>query len=342
MARLASQAKGGYYPTPPAEMALICARLRAPAGEEVNLLDPCCGEGLALRQMADALAGQGAAPHTFGVELEQTRADKARGCLDRVLAGGYEWLRASNEVFSALWLNPPFDEDPERERTEVRFLLDLTAPGKYLQPGGLLMYCVPRQSLTPAANYLAIRFRGIKVYRFTDANYPTFHQVVVFGYRDRVGGEEASAARDYLTAAGEGRVQLPSLDEDDGITFLVPGANGPVNIFRSAILLPEEILTDVEASPAWEAFEGLICPSAQKHRAVLKRPILPLKLAHLALAIAAGAVDGHMGGHLLEGVTRKVTDTYEETTDSGTVIRETERHVTRIRVFCKDGVFELV
>jgi predicted RNA methylase len=68
----------------------------------VNLLAPCCGEGLALSQLAE-----GAKATTYGVELDEHRAELARANLDHVLKCGYEDTRISNNAFSCLFLNPP-------------------------------------------------------------------------------------------------------------------------------------------------------------------------------------------------------------------------------------------
>lgn len=343
MARLASQSKGGFYATPPEEMALVCQRLRVKAGANLNLLDPCAGEGEALRQMAEALAQAGACPETYGVELEIERAQKAKALLGRVVKGGYEWLRASNGVFSALWLNPPYDLGANGERIEVTFLRDLTAPNKYLQNGGLLMLCIPQHVLAPAAPYLAIRFRDVRVYRFTDRNYPVFKQVIVFGYREKMGGPEAKRTREWLQQLGQaGPEALLPLDAGDGIKFTVPAARGPVTLFRGSVFDPEEVISDVEGSGGWEEIGNMMLPAFLAHRTELKNPLLPLKLPHVAIAISARAVDGNMGTHILEGVTKKVVDQQDITDEKGTTtILKTERHVTTVRVFSPEGVFDL-
>ena len=55
--RLAAQAKGGFYPTPPRVLDLLATLLRPPARlparshGTVRLLDPCCGAGAALAQL---------------------------------------------------------------------------------------------------------------------------------------------------------------------------------------------------------------------------------------------------------------------------------------------------
>ncbi len=48
MARLASQARMGYYPTPPAIAQAIARSLVRPGAGLIRAIDPCCGEGTAL------------------------------------------------------------------------------------------------------------------------------------------------------------------------------------------------------------------------------------------------------------------------------------------------------
>lgn len=342
MARLASQAKGGYYPTPASQMELVAARLTVRAGAPVNLLDPCAGRGEALRRLADLLAAKGAKVATYGVEIERERAEAAAKILDRVVKGAYEHLRASRGAFSALWLNPPYDDNHVGGRVEVDFLWDLTQADGYLVPGGLVMYCIPQGSLAPAAPFLAARLENLAVYRFTDPEYAAFRQVVVFGHRGKTRrGPEVKEEKERLAAlARAGPQALAPLDADDGVTFAVPPAPGPVALFRGAVTDPEEIAKDVAASPLWGRLPELLLPQAVAAR--LKRPLLPLKLTHLALVIAAGAVDGAMGGHYLQGTTRKVVDRVEEEDGEGGVrVVEVERHVTTVRVFTRDEVYEL-
>ena len=61
MARLEGIAKAGYYPTPSSVVERVAALIR-PAHpttrQAVRLLDPCCGTGAALRQLADAVDGE--------------------------------------------------------------------------------------------------------------------------------------------------------------------------------------------------------------------------------------------------------------------------------------------
>src|SRR5690625_2217377 len=105
MARLESEEKGGFYPTPSDEMSLVVKRINAENG--VTLLDPCAGEGLALKQVQEHLLNHDVESTTYGIELEKTRANRAVDTLDNVINCGYEEARMSHNAFSFMYLNPP-------------------------------------------------------------------------------------------------------------------------------------------------------------------------------------------------------------------------------------------
>ncbi|MCS5696959.1 DUF6094 domain-containing protein [Desulfofundulus thermocisternus] len=344
MARIASEAKAGYYPTPAHEMALICARLKVEPGACVSILDPCAGEGEALKMLGDVITRYGATAKTYAVELESSRAAKCKGIADFTLHCPYENARISAKSFALMWLNPPYTER-NGQRVEVEFLRNLTEPGKSkLQNGGLLGFCIPQHVLKDAAALLAVRFDNIRVYRFTDTNFPVFKQVVVFGYQRAKGkfGPEVRQVREWLKAlAGTDPKLIPALDVEDGVSFNVPASEREVTLFRGAVEDPREIAKDIDSAPEWD-IEWLLLP--KKSNVTLKPPVLPLKPTHTAVAIAAGAIGGNMGSHLLVGRTKKVIDRTvippEDEHDDEKVIL-TERHVTNIRVFTREGVFEL-
>lgn len=118
MARPESIAKARYYPIPPSVVERVAALIRPAhptARQAVRLLDPCCGTGAALRQLADAVGGAqtGARPgETYGIELERARAEEAQGVLSRVLCASAFNVKLAHDAFSCLWLNPPYDRAP--------------------------------------------------------------------------------------------------------------------------------------------------------------------------------------------------------------------------------------
>ena len=72
--RIAAIEKMGYYPTPPNTLSLIADLLRpASRGGFLRFLDPCCGQGEALHQVAAAVRAAGAKVEAIGVELSNSR-----------------------------------------------------------------------------------------------------------------------------------------------------------------------------------------------------------------------------------------------------------------------------
>lgn len=340
MARIASEAKGGYFPTPSSQVSLICNRLAVEQGAKINLFDPCAGEGKALHQMAKSLRLKGAVTETYGCELEKDRAKKAEAILDHAVASSYEELVMTSNAISIIFLNPPYQQG-DGERLEVTFLRDLTQTR--LQPGGLLIFIIPQSVLSDTALLLANRFRDISVYRFDDSEYYTFRQVVVFGYRREksVEDKDIKNVRDWLKAVSkQPPYRIPTLFHDDNVMFDIPAAKKEVETFRSERIDPEIIRKEIEVSTLYGKVEDLLMPPAvrNRHNVKMEMPILPISIAQYASALAAGAVGGNMGTHLVEGSTREVTEINEYSEDMDLV---TTRHVPTINIFCRKGVIKL-
>jgi hypothetical protein len=287
--------------------------------------------------MANILRAQGADIVSYGVELEEGRAKTAQSHLENVICSPYEDAMITPQAFSLMWLNPPY-MDYGHERAEVVFLRDLTDPVKgKLQPGGLLGFCIPERILKDSALLLAIRFRDIKVYRFTEKNYPMYRQIVVFGYRreKRPSTEEAQETKEWLSSLDI----IPRLDAKDGVKFNVPLSNKELKTFKSAQPSKDEITNALQQSTAWKKAEELL--PRLKQIQDRKPPVLPLKTAHIAVAIAAGAIGGSMGNHLLVGKSKKVVDSTVVPDEKGVTETQTERVITTVRVFSQDGIYDL-
>ena len=136
--RLAAQAKGGFYPTPPRVVDMI-AELVYPSGaryrsqDAVRALDPCCGAGEALAQLAERLRDRWGVPmETYGVELHRERVQEASERLDHVLAADLFQTSVANGAFGLLYLNPPYDYDSDGQEAGGARLPDPLHP----LPGG--------------------------------------------------------------------------------------------------------------------------------------------------------------------------------------------------------------
>ena len=168
--RLAAQAKGGFYPTPERVVDLLAELIHTPTGyyhrdrETLRILDPCCGAGEALAQLAERMDVPNAIPiETYGVELHRDRAEEAEKRLGRALASDLFATSVANGAFGLLLLNPPYDHDSEDKRTEHAFLTQTT---RYLAEGGLLVFIVPRQRLAVSARYLSTHYGRMRCWAF--------------------------------------------------------------------------------------------------------------------------------------------------------------------------------
>lgn len=80
----------GYFPTDNATLEAVAARLDIADGGAIRIFDPCCGEGLALAFLAEHLETCGTECQTYGIELDNGRAESASGRLKHVICADIE------------------------------------------------------------------------------------------------------------------------------------------------------------------------------------------------------------------------------------------------------------
>jgi hypothetical protein len=336
--------KMGYYPTPLSMVEKIRERL-TPSGP-ARWFDPCCGEGEALAAVAPSDAV------TYGIELDEYRALKAKERLHHVVHCGYERARVEPASMQVLYLNPPYDSQSglgtDLYRKELIFLRDLS---KYVAPDGVLVFIIPRYVLTSEmVNALSLRYTDLAVYRFDDEEYAAFRQVVVFGRRRSKNltrtkdmSEADRRGKNELLAYGKDEnLPMPYLDESDGRCWTVPAAEdmSADTLFRGYILDERELRVDLQHSEAFQIATNMLMPSDTN--AKLRRPLLPFRRTHMATLIAAGALNGAVGigenRHMVVGLTRKVVNREVVKNDDGSeTVIDTESYVTAVRTVQPDG-----
>ncbi len=285
--RLAGQAKGGYYPTPPRVVDHIRSLLRAPIpygrqrDQIFRLLDPCCGPGDALSQLAHSLSRE-VTVETYGVELHSERAEQAGDQLDHVLASDIFRCSIANRTFHLLWLNPPYDFDQEAKRVEHAFL---THCSRYLEPDGVLVYIIPRSQLATSARFLTTHYQRLQAWAFPEPEREQFNQVVVLGLRKSQPSPDARALADLLGGIDE----LAPLRHDLQPRYDVPAsAPGPV-MFTTRVIDYERAVAEARSRGLWaqeEITEAFWPPTDRS-----TRPLMPLRKGHLAMLVAAGFLD---------------------------------------------------
>ena len=79
----------------------------------MRILDPCCGAGEAVAQLAQRLGGANSLPiETYGVELHRDRAQEAEGRLDHALAADLFQTSIASGAFGLAYVNPPYERGP--------------------------------------------------------------------------------------------------------------------------------------------------------------------------------------------------------------------------------------
>jgi len=320
--RLMNQVKMGYYPTDIAHVSHIMRSITFPEGVVTNLLDPCCGEGLALRALAD-----GNNCYTYGVELDEFRAEQAQDQLHRVGVGSFYGAQMSREAFHMIFLNPPYlnviQEGGSRSRSEKRFLIE-SIP--HLMYGGLMVYIVPYYRLTAdICRLFCDNFEQISIHRFIEAEFKKFSQVAVMGLRKRRATVEGQADLLERQAAA---LDMPCLDRIEAGCYTLPAIEKKIELFKGAQFNIRELAQQLRQS---KSIEKLLTTSNSLD-ARKKQPPLPLGFNQIGLLGGSGDINGLIDGeypHIIKGRIRKVKKRVEEQfCDGGGRFQYTEERIT--------------
>lgn len=279
---LMSAVKMGYYPTDIEHIKCLEQGIEFPDDITVNLFDPCCGCGLALR----TLAGE----HnclTYGVELDKHRAEEALTRLNRVGFGSYFRSRISNEAFHLMLLNPPYlsvmTEGGNNSRSEKRFLIDSIS---HLIYGGLLIYIIPYYRLTPdICRVLCDNFDDLTVWRFMGEEFKRFRQIAVMG--KRIKRQDGSALVTELASFALEPDKISELAELPKNKYSLPKIEKKVDLFKGAEFNVTELTEQLSKS---NSFSRLF--ERNKLDSDVKRPLLPLNLSQVGLIGGSGLING--------------------------------------------------
>ena len=320
--RLMNNVKMGYYPTDPDNISLILRGIRFPEGVTTNLLDPCCGCGKALRQIA-----QGNNCYAYGVELDESRAEEAQTRLHRVGFGSYFYSRISHEAFHLLFLNPPYlsvlNESGGRARHEKKFLIESL---HHLVFGGLLVYVIPYYRLTlDICRVLCDNFDDLTVWRFTDGEFKKFKQVAVLGIRKRRDMEPSDAF--WLEQYTVDPAAIPSLTELPEDRYALPAQPLEVSVFKGEKFNQKELEQQLRRSGS---FSQMMARSELDGG--VKHPLLPLSIGQIGLIGGSGMINGLIecdSPHVIKGRIVKVvsTEVEDQFTSSGNHYGAIERQV---------------
>jgi hypothetical protein len=221
MARPGSIALGGYYKTPTHLIPRIACLLephQADSGEVV-FMDPCAGEGEAVLSLMRALVKDIEDSSLYVCEMEATRAEKLKEAAKAVAwrlaqehvhgdAFRLTFNRKDKDGVSVLFLNPPYDLDRVYGRLEHKFLSRFTSA---LTDGGVLLFLVPFYALKASGEFLAKEYTDVRCFKFPDADFEAFKQVVLFARKCETRFEPDQTIVQQVEAWAQDASKLPEL-----------------------------------------------------------------------------------------------------------------------------------
>ena len=329
--RIMNNVKMGYYPTDTGHVKIIKNALKFPV-TSVNILDPCCGEGLALNVLS-----VGTESVTYGTELDESRAKEAESRLDRVGFGSFFYSRMSLEAFHALFLNPPYlnviGEGGVKARSEKRFLVESM---HHLMQNGILIYIIPYYRLTyDICRILCDNFKDISVYRFLNDEFKKFSQIVVLGVKKKK--EDGSIQAEKLSQYAMFPDKIPTIDTLEAERYSLPDNTKRIELFKGAKFNLGELQRQLANSKSINMlFEKSMID------AVEKRPLLPLNIGQLGLIGGSGLINGYVDcekPHVMKGRVVKEVKRYKD--NELNTLTETRVNRMIFNVLTPDGLKRL-
>ena len=291
-AHLMNRIKMGYFPTDEEHVRLIKQAINFPK-TQVNILDPCCGEGLALKAFAENENAE-----TYGIELDESRGHTAQKNLNNARLGSFFHSSVPFGRFHALFLNPPYFCCPGENggrRMERAFLSD-TLP--LLMRGGLLVYIIPyHRADSSVCRTLATYYKNLSVFRFRDSEFKKYKQIVFFGIRAEKHAAERTAEKiERLCLLPE---NIPLIDTVPKGLYSLPVKETAVPYFKGSVFDVEELAGQLKASDSLNLFfESADLESRTR------KPLLPLNLSQIGLVGASGLMNGLVDSehpHVIKG-----------------------------------------
>ncbi len=365
--RLAAAAKAGFYPASPVAIEGILKHIYlADKTKEHVIIDPCCGESHAIRQISEGLGVPQS--YVYAVELDLGRYKAAKELMPEAQICGpasFMGTQISGYSFSLAYVNPPFDSElGGGRREEQAFVMRAT---HLLGNKGVLVLVMPVGKLMgnrQFIQYLDSYYEDIQIYRFPDGHRP-FSEIVLIGRKRKIelpidAMEKFGTLHQrqwqwstYLHAEDLpplGAVQpkswrgnQPSWDRADEVQTWAIERGWRPGTFKKVAMTEEELVETVENSPLGKHLTEVV-PRA------IPRPPLPLDRGHLGLILASGILDGVVesphGPHVVRGSSTKVeyfnreaSDSTEDPETGAVTTRDvySQKMVTIIRCVTEDG-----
>lgn len=323
--RLEGQIKKGFYPLPMQAVPEICRVVSA--HPKATIYDPCCGEGVAVKAIADGLAIP--PERIYAAELDAQRSQKAAELLQgSTVYQGADFL--SDSVWgnpSIVYCNPPFADELGGGRSERVFFSRCL---HIMEPGAIAIFVAP---LHQAIDYtmwevLSCYLRDITIHRVPEPC--KYGEAVIIGVRRKINTQ----------VDWSGRVRS-AMTWDEAISRNFTAPPGAKVTHRKQSYTDAELQALASSSTANAMLE---IQSTAKERAI--RPPMELTHGHVALLLASGYLDGVVAKpgelpHVVRGSTKKVVEVKTEKTDTGSREIQVEHIQLTVKVATLNGVIQL-
>lgn len=352
MSHIGNKIRMGYFRTPDKQGEYIKQLLEFTG--DCSILDPTAGEGLILQHLSK---NQEHDIVTYGVELDNKRAEIAKTKIDHLVHAPLESMVITNEVFSMIYLNPPYDfemrgEDGENAmRKEYKFLIQST---RYLAKHGVLVYVIPsyRFADNKIARFLATQFDNVGIVRFSSEDYDDFKQCVFIGRKRSEAVKEINKKLyDFLLEMESNDFVLSNVTPIDimvqsGHRWKIPSGRTMVKTFYTRLENKKEYVEDILNSKGFLAFKENAKPRTLE---IGGNPIINIPQGQMALLLASGAINGIIGQgdklHAVQGmeIVSKKTEEEVKNNDNGTKTTITKVRTQRdvsVKVITPQGIIK--
>lgn len=261
----------------------------------------------------------------FGVELNPVTCKEleAEKKVDYLLNADFlNGVKISHNVFSFCFANPPYGvAQDEHKRLETLFVDKMA---NYITVDGILALVIPYYVFADEA-FLKTFFKWflpLSEFRFDDAVYAQFKQIVVIGIKRKSIGYLRSSFDEYLQRIGnvENLPYLPKADEDIPRLKVRSSSETKIEYFTTIEFDAAKASEKLHLSPLYGIMKDKIFVS-KYYSTKLGRPPVPLKKDFLYLCGVSGGGQGLVGSednqdlHLQRGVVK--TEVMEEMSEDG-------------------------
>lgn len=294
---------------------MIAIKLHANPGS--TILDPCAGEGIAIRRIASQ--GRIELKNVTAIELDSDRSEKLKenlpganvcGCVDFLSTYG-------SSQPTAVYCNPPFADEIGGGgiRTELKFVNKAI---DCVQDDGVVVIVIPETLVSGYSTAMQTLLMGA-LNRVTWMKFPEvdrkFNEIVIFGYKRK---EKQSHSYVRFSECERAFRDVPIYD------IPIPKYSTPV-VYRKREYTEQELEAFLETmDPEHDLFRESPVTEFLK-----TRPPMPLRSAHVSMLLASGLMNGLVEAgaetHVVRGVAKKVKDEVVIPEGKEITIIETER-----------------